>query len=46
MDFFWHDTMYVIPWYLVVVASGLVLGVLVAAILLFSGLLGRARHRQ
>jgi hypothetical protein len=32
MDFFWRDTMVVIPWYIVVIVGCLVLGVLVAVV--------------
>ncbi len=45
MDVFWHDTMIVIPWYLVVVAGSLVLGGLIAGVVLVGGLLGRPRPR-
>lgn len=45
MDIFWGHTMYVIPWYLVLVAGCLVLGVLVALGILFAGLLGQTRRR-
>lgn len=45
MDVFWHDTMIVIPWYLVVVVGCLALGVLVAGVVLVGGLLGLSRHR-
>ena len=45
MDIFWGDTMYVIPWYHVLVAGCLVLGVLVAGGILFAGLLGKGRRR-
>lgn len=46
MDFFWRGTMVVIPWYLVVVAGCLVLGVLVAVVVLMGKLLGWTRPRQ
>lgn len=45
MDVFWHDTMIVIPWYLVAVAGTLVLAVLAAAVVLVGALLRRARPR-
>ena len=46
MDFFWRDTMIVIPWYLVIVAGGLVLGVLVAVVALLGSLFGWTRPRR
>lgn len=45
MDFYWGDTMFVVPWYMVVVAGSLALGVLVAVVALVTGLLGRGRTR-
>lgn len=46
MDFFWHDTMVVIPWYLVVIAGSLVLGVIVAVVALVGKLLGWTRPQR
>lgn len=46
MDLYWRDTMFVIPWYLIVIVGGLVLGVLALVVFVVGGLLGRNRHRQ
>ena len=45
MDVFWHDTMVVIPWYLVAAAGSLVLAVLAAVVVLVGAQLRRTRHR-
>jgi hypothetical protein len=50
MDFYWHDTMYVVPLYRVVAVGSLLLGLLVAAVALIVWLIvwifGRALHRR
>ena len=45
MDIFWHDTMIVVPWYLVAVAGTLALAVLAAAVVFVGALLRRTRPR-
>ncbi len=45
MDVFRRDTMYVIPWYLVMVAGSLALAVLAAVVVLVGALLRRTRSR-
>ncbi len=45
MDVFWHDTMIVIPWYLVAVAGCLLLAVLGAVVVLVGALLRRTHPR-
>lgn len=43
MDIFWHDTMIVIPTYLIVVVSILLLGMFGAVVVLLTKWLARAR---
>lgn len=46
MDFYWHDTMYVVPLYRVVAVASLLLGLLVAAGVFIVWLIGRALDRR
>jgi len=45
VDFYWHDTMYVLSWPVIIIAGILTIGVLVAVILLV-WLLARALYRR
>jgi hypothetical protein len=45
VDIYWRDTMYMVPWYLLVAAGSLALRVLVAAVVFFGWLSDRAQPK-
>jgi hypothetical protein len=45
LDIYWHDTMYVVSWYIVVAVGSLVLAVLIAVVSLMAWMLDGARRK-